>query len=367
MVWVRRGYAEFVLTDPEDLPPELQWSDDDAPGFRRRRAGSGFTYVGPDGRRAGAATVARIRTLAIPPAWRDVWICADPTGHLQATGRDARGRKQYRYHPAYRAHRDAEKFDRLLDFGESISKLRGRVARDLMATGMPREKVIAAIVNLLELTAVRVGNEEYARDNGSYGLTTLRNRHAKFTPTAMRLVFKGKHGIAADVTVTDARLCRVVRKCQDLPGQVLFQYVDDEDRTHPISSSDVNEYLRSATGGPVTAKDFRTWVGTLLAADRLAAEPVPESETMATKTLAAVFDVVSSHLRNTRAVSRASYVHPAIVDWYRDGSLPERWSAASASGNRRLLPEERKLLGLLRSLRAGRRSSARRPPVRVAS
>jgi DNA topoisomerase-1 len=359
MVCVPGGYGESVLTDPQELPPELQWSDDTAPGFRRRRVGSGFTYVARGGRRADAATVQRIRALAIPPAWSDVWICADPTGHLQATGRDARGRKQYRYHPAYRAHREAEKFDRLVDFGECLSKLRGRVARDLMATGMPREKVVSAIVNLLELTLVRVGNEEYVRANSSYGLTTLRNRHAKFTPTGMRLVFRGKHGIAADVTVTDVRLRRVVRTCQDLPGQVLFQYVDDDGETHPVSSSDVNEYLRSATGSPVTAKDFRTWAGTLLAADRLAAEPVPESETMATKTLSTAFDVVSSHLRNTRAVCRASYVHPAIVDWYRDGTLPQRWSAASASGNRRLLSEERRLLGLLRSLRTRRRSAIR--------
>jgi DNA topoisomerase-1 len=353
-----------VLTDPDDLPPELVWSDDTTPGFRRRRSGKGFAYVRADGTRADASTVDRIRTLAIPPAWQDVWICADSAGHLQATGRDARGRKQYRYHADYRAHRDAAKFDRMFDFASALPKIRTQVGDDLRLAGMPKEKVVAAVVSLLELTLVRVGNEEYARENGSYGLTTLRNRHAKFTPSALRLVFKGKHGIAADVAVTDPRLRRVVRQCQDLPGQGLFEFVDDSGATRPISSTDVNDYLREAAGTPVTAKDFRTWAGTLLAAHHLVSEPPPESETMANKTLAATYDIVSSFLRNTRAVSRASYVHPAIADWYRDGSLSERWHEASARGRARLLPEERRLLALLRSLRTGRRSrsaEARRP------
>jgi DNA topoisomerase-1 len=366
MIGADVGYGESVLTDPEDLPPALLWSDDRAPGLLRRRAGKGFVYLGPDGTRANAATVQRIRALAIPPAWRDVWICADPSGHLQATGRDARGRKQYRYHPGYRAHRDAEKFDRLLEFAQSLPKIRARVARDLRVTGMPKEKIVAAVVSLLELTLVRVGNEEYARENGSYGLTTLRNRHAKFTPTTLRLVFEGKHGIAADVNVADARLRRVVRKCQDLPGQVLFQYVDDAGDAHPITSSDVNDYLRATAGSEVTAKDFRTWAGTLLAVDQLAGEPPPKSESMASKTLAAALDDVSSYLRNTRAVSRSSYVHPAIVAWYCDGSLGERWHDASARGSSQLLPEERKLLSLLRSLRKSRTSRARAGRARAA-
>jgi DNA topoisomerase-1 len=354
------GTATPVLTDPDDLPPELTWSDDTSPGFRRRRAGKGFAYIASNGSRANPTHVQRIRTLAIPPAWEEVWICADPTGHLQATGRDARGRKQYRYHPDYRAHRDAEKFDRMLDFATSLPKIRAQLVRDLAAPDMPKQKVVAAVVSLLETTLVRVGNEEYARENSSYGLTTLRTRHVKVTPTAIRLVFKGKHGIAADVAVTNPRLRRVVRRCQDLPGQVLFQYVDEFGDTHPISSSDVNDYLRSIAGIPVTAKDFRTWAGTLLAVDQLAAEAPPTSETMANKTLAAAFDVVSSYLRNTRAVTRSSYVHPAIVDWYRDGTLPERWAEAPARGSSRLLPEERKLVGLLRPLRARRSRSTTR-------
>jgi DNA topoisomerase I len=352
----RAGYGDIVLTDPDDLPPELLWSDDTAPGFRRRRAGKGFTYVRADGKRADAATVERIRSLVIPPAWEHVWICADPTGHLQATGRDARGRKQYRYHTDYRAHRDAMKFERMYDFASALPKIRTQVGDDLRATGMPKEKVVAAVVSLLELTLVRVGNEEYARDNGSYGLTTLRNRHAKFTPSALRLVFKGKHGIAADVAVTDPRLRRVVRQCQDLPGQGLFEFVDGAGTAHPISSTDVNDYLRAAAGAPVTAKDFRTWAGTLLAADHLVALAPPTSETAANKALVETFDIVSTYLRNTRAVSRSSYVHPAIPEWFRDGTLPERWHEASARGSARLLPEERRLLAMLRSLRTGRRS-----------
>jgi DNA topoisomerase-1 len=348
-----------VLTDPQDLPAELVWCDDTTPGFRRRRSGKGFSYVRADGKRADAATVARIRALVIPPAWEDVWICADARAHLQATGRDARGRKQYRYHADYRAHRDAMKFERMYDFAAALPKIRTQVGDDLRLSGMPKDKVVAAVVSLLELTLVRVGNEEYARDNGSYGLTTLRNRHARFSPSALRLVFKGKHGIAADVAVTDPRLRRVVRQCQDLPGQGLFEFVDDAGVPRPISSTDVNDYLRSAAGTPVTAKDFRTWAGTLLAADSLVDQPPPTSETMANKTLAATFDIVSDFLRNTRAVSRASYVHPAIPDWYRDGTLAERWHEASARGSARLLPEERRLLALLRSLRTGRRSRTR--------
>jgi DNA topoisomerase-1 len=363
MIGAAAGYGEAVLTDPEDLPPELTWSDDASAGLRRRRAGKGFSYVGTDGKRARRVDVERIRALAIPPAWEDVWICADPSGHLQATGRDARGRKQYRYHAAYRAHRDAEKFDRLLTFAETLPKIRARVERDLSASGMPKEKVVAAVVRLLELTLVRVGNEEYARDNQSFGLTTLRNRHAKITATRLRLVFQGKHGVAADVTVADAHLRRVVAKCQDLPGQMLFQYVDEEGGAHPITSSDVNDYLRETAGSSVTAKDFRTWAGTLMVAEQLAGAPEPESDAGTNRTLVAALDVASAQLRNTRAVCRASYVHPAIMEWYRDGSLPERWHDVSARGSSRLLPEERKLVGLLRPRNMRRRTG---PSVRAA-
>jgi DNA topoisomerase-1 len=240
------------------------------------------------------------------------------------------------------------------------------VARDLALPGMPKSKVVATIIRLLEATLVRVGNEEYARDNGSYGLTTLRSRHAKVSPGTLRLVFKAKQGKAADVTVTDRRLVRVVQRCQDLPGQWLFQYeVDGEVR--PISSSDVNDYLRSVAPAPVTAKDFRTWMGTLIATTELVALPPPASESAANEALAKVFDTVAAELRNTRAVSRASYVHPAVVDWYRAGDLPERWDDTSARGSAQLLAEERKLLSLLRRHQSKhRRGSPAVPRARAA-
>ena len=229
-----------------DLPPELMWVDDSVAGIRRRRSGTGFSYIGPNGRRVtDDAALDRIRALAIPPAWTDVWICLDDAGHLQATGRDARGRKQYRYHSAFRAHRDEAKFARLYEFGTALPLLRKQVATDLTTRGMPREKVLAAVVRLLEATLVRVGNEEYARTNKSYGLTTLRDRHAHFTSDGLQLVFKGKHGIAANVRVQDQRLRRVVKQCQDLPGQVLFQYLDEDGHPRPVTSTDVNAYLRA--------------------------------------------------------------------------------------------------------------------------
>jgi DNA topoisomerase-1 len=343
----------------EDLPTELSWADDSAPGIRRRRAGKGFSYVDPDGRRiSDERTLARVRALAIPPAWTDVWICIDKSGHLQATGRDARGRKQYRYHASFRAHRDGAKFARLGDFGAALPAIRRAVDADLSLPGIPREKVLATVVGLLEETLVRVGNEEYARANGSYGLTTLRNRHAHFTSDGLRLVFKGKHGLAANVKVQDRRLRRAVKACQDLPGQLLFQYLDDEGDTVPLTSTDVNEYLREAAGDDATAKDFRTWTGTLLAATLLAPVAPPESERDGQRKIKDAISEVSAQLGNTPAVCRASYVHPQILDWFNDGSLGERWEHASARGDRFLKPEERKLLRLLRAPRRPARKAA---------
>jgi DNA topoisomerase-1 len=341
-----------------DVPSALVWCDDQIPGIRRRRAGKGFTYVNCDGKRVtDGATIARVKALAIPPAWTDVWICADPAGHLQATGRDAKGRKQYRYHAQYRAHRDTVKFERLYAFGSALPAIRRHVARDIARSGMPKEKVVATVVRLLEMTLVRVGNEEYARDNGSYGLTTLRDQHAKFPPGALRLVFKAKHGVAADVTIHDARLRRIVKRSQDLPGEVLFQFVDDEGEVRPISSTDVNQYLRDVTGLAITAKDFRTWMGTLLATAAFAELPPPRNATPARKAVLRVCEAVGEHLGNTPAVCRASYVHPKIVDWYRDGTLAQRWAATPARGSTRLVEEERKLLALLRPTRPRRARS----------
>jgi DNA topoisomerase-1 len=341
----------------DDLPSRLTWVDDSRPGISRRRSGRGFSYRDPGGRPVDDATVARIRALAVPPAWTDVWICADPHGHLQATGRDARGRKQYRYHPEYRAHRDKAKFDHLVYFGDALPAIRRRVACDLVRPGVTRDKVVATIVRLLEATLVRVGNEEYARTNDSYGLTTLRNRHAQFTSDGLRLVFRGKHGITTRVKVQDRRLRAVVKQCQDLPGQALFQYLDDEGATVPVSSTEVNEYLRAATAADITAKDFRTWIATLMAATTLATFPPPSTVAEGKHAITEMLTTVSGELRNTPAVCRTSYVHPAILDWFSDGSLQRRWEAASTRGSRLLLADERKLLRLLHT--ASRRRAPR--------
>jgi DNA topoisomerase-1 len=352
-----------------DLPSDLVWADDSTAGIRRRRAGAGFSYLRPGGKRiADDATLGRIRALAVPPAWTDVWICTDPCGHIQATGRDARGRKQYRYHARFRAHRDEAKFARLHDFGTVLPTIRRQVADDLAIPGIPREKIVATVIRLLEATLVRVGNEEYAKANKSYGLTTLRNRHAHFDTGELRLVFKGKHGIESAVRIQDQRLRRVVKRCQDLPGQLLFQYLDDDGDPVPITSGDVNEYLRAVTSMDVTAKDFRTWMGTLLAAAALGDMPEPRSERDARRTVARVLEVVSGHLGNTPAVCRASYVHPLIIESYHDGSLATKWHATSARGSAQLVPEERKLLRLL-APRRSRQSATRavsRPQRRAA-
>jgi DNA topoisomerase I len=357
------GHAPPVVHLDLDLPPDLVWADDSEPGIRRRRAGRGFSYAYADGRKVAAETVERIRALAIPPAWTNVWICRDPAGHLQATGRDARGRKQYRYHPRFRAHRDQTKFDRLYDFGRALPAVRKQLAIDLDAPGVPRDKVVATVIRLLEATLVRVGNEEYARANKSYGLTTLRDRHAQFTSDGLRLVFKGKHGISNRVTVQDKRLRRVVKQCQDLPGQVLFQYLTDDGAPCPVTSTDVNEYLRDTSGFDVTAKDFRTWMGTLLAAVAFADLPAPRSDGDARQATNRVLEVVSGHLGNTVAVCRASYVHPTVLDEFAAGTFAERWHDAPARGSRLLLAEEKKLLHLLRP---ARRRQVTRPSARAA-
>ena len=248
----------------------LRWMCDDVPGIRRVRAGKGFRYVGADGKAVrDAATLARIRKLVIPPAWRDVWICPSPDGHVQATGRDARGRKQYRYHDQWRQKRDETKYDKMLLFGLALPKIRARVDEDLALPGLPRDKVLATVVRLLETTLIRVGNEEYARANGSFGLTTLRSRHVDVAGSTIRFHFRGKSGKRHRVAVHDRRLARIIRRCQDLPGHELFQYVDDDGALHPIDSQDVNDYLKEITHQDITAKDFRTWNGTVLAAAAL--------------------------------------------------------------------------------------------------
>jgi DNA topoisomerase I len=341
----------------------LHFVDDNEPGIRRSGT-KRLTYRWDSTGRAvrDKAVLDRIRALAIPPAWTDVWICADPDGHLQATGRDARGRKQYRYHPDFRAQQEENKYDQLLPFGQALGALRARVDNDLGLRGMPRDRVVAVVIGLLDRTAARIGNEGYVAENKTYGLTTLRDRHATFDSGTLRLRYTGKGGKQHDVRCTDTRLNRLVRRCQDLPGQILFQYLDDDENPQVVTSQDVNDYLREATDlDDVSAKTFRTWGGTVLTASGLAALPPPETVAEQTSGLRSVLEDVSCHLGNTLAVCRASYVHPRVLELWEDGSLPRRWSAGPRRAASGLSADERRLLRLLS---AGRRARTR--PTRAA-
>ena len=300
----------------------LIYASDGEPGIRRRRAGRGFCYRGPDGTTVGdARTLSRIRQLAIPPAYRDVWICTQPRGHLQATGRDARGRKQYRYHPRWRTIRDETKFARIEAFAAVLPAIRAEVARDLARPGLPKRKLVAALVRLLEDTHVRIGNDEYAEANGSFGLTTLRKRHADVVGAEIQLAFRAKSGKPQRVSLLDRRLARIVRTCQELPGQRLFQAYDDDGNPHPIGSEDVNQYIREIAGDDFSAKDFRTWAGTRLAVSFLTAAGPPRSAREAVSTIVACMRHVAERLGNTPAVTRKCYVHPAVVAAYEAGAL----------------------------------------------
>jgi len=301
---------------------DLRYTAADEPGISRRRSGSGFVYLAPGGRRVrDEATLARIRSLAVPPAWREVWISCDPDGHLQAVGRDARGRKQYRYHPRWRSVRDEAKYGRLVEFCRALPRLRRQVARDLACSCLCREKVVALVVSLLERVQIRVGNDEYARQNGSFGATTLRDRHARIRGSELELRYRGKGGIERRVSVRDRRLATLVRRCRDLPGQRLFQYLGEDGRPVPITSSDVNEYLRQATGGPFTAKDFRTWAATLACAVLLSHQASEGSLRSRKSTVKRVVEVVAAQLGNTPAVCRRCYIHPQVIDGFMDGRL----------------------------------------------
>jgi DNA topoisomerase I len=300
----------------------LTYVTDEIPGIRRIARGSGFTYRWPDGRPLkDEAELARIRSLAIPPAWRDVWISPWPHGHLQATGRDARGRKQHRYHPRWSAVRDEAKYSRIVAFAEALPALRRRSQADLLRRGLPHQKVVATVVQLLERTLIRIGNDEYARHNRSFGLTTIQDRHASIAGAAIRFRFRGKSGKRHDVTLADPRLARIVRNCQELPGSQLFQYVDRDGRVRDITSSHVNAYLRAAMGHTFTAKDVRTWAGTVLAAQALDELGRSAGRGAVDRDVVRAVDAVSQVLGNTRAVCRRCYVHPAIVDAHKDGTL----------------------------------------------
>ncbi|HET7028467.1 MAG TPA: hypothetical protein VFI28_12305 [Candidatus Limnocylindrales bacterium] len=300
----------------------LRHSRDDEPGILRRRSGDEWAFETSDGQAVtDEAVVSRIVALAIPPAWTSVWICADDRGHLQATGRDARGRKQYRYHRAFRAHREAAKFEELIAFGRALPKIRERVESDLRLPGLSREKVLAACVRVLDLTLVRVGNEEYARANRSFGLTTLRDRHAKIEGGRVRFRFRGKSGKVHEVGIRDRRLASIIKRCQDLPGQDLFQYVDDDGLTRDVASDDVNDYLREIAGPDVSAKMFRTWSATVLAGRALTAFRDEETGRATKRHVVEAMKEVADRLGNTPTVARNSYVHPAVLDAYLDGSL----------------------------------------------
>lgn len=302
----------------------LRYVNDESPGIARESTGKGFRYRHPDGTLIDDdATLARIKSLAIPPAWSDVWICKLDNGHLQATGRDARGRKQYRYHSRWRQLRDEVKYERMISFGKALPAIRRRVEQDLGRSGLPREKVLATIVYLLQATMMRIGNEEYARENKSFGLTTLRVRHVRIDGSAVQFRFRGKSGVFHDVTVEDKRLARIIARIRDLPGQELFQYVDDDGERHAIGSADVNDYLRDISGEDYTAKDFRTWSGTVLAALALIEFEKFDSEAQAKKNILRAIESVAERLGNTPSICRKCYVHPAVIESYLDGTILE--------------------------------------------
>jgi DNA topoisomerase I len=331
---------------------KLHYVDDSTPGIRREKHGRSFRYVGPNGRPIrGRRILDRIRALVIPPAWTEVWICRDPNGHLQVTGRDAKGRKQYRYHPRWHEVRDENKYNRLINFAQALPRIRRRVARDLGRKGLPREKVLAAVVKLLETTLVRVGNDEYAEANKSFGLTTMRDRHARVVGAKVRMEFSGKSGVHHEIDISEPRLAKIVRECQELPGQELFQYVDEQGNVHDVGSSDVNDYLREVSGDDFTAKDFRTWAGTALAAEALKEFEDFDTTAAAKRNVTKAIEHVAQRLGNTKAVCRKCYVHPAIFDAYMDRSLLEtlknRAETELRKGISRLPAEEAAVLALL--------------------
>jgi DNA topoisomerase-1 len=337
----------------------LRYVHDDQPGIARRLRGKQFRYLDSDGKAVtDEDTLARIKSLVIPPAWTDVWICKHALGHLQATGRDARGRKQYRYHPRWRSHRDEAKYERMLSFGKALPAIRKAVDEALRKPGLPREKVLATIVYLLEATLMRIGNEEYARENKSFGLTTLRDRHVRLNGGKVEFRFRGKSGVHHAVEVHDRRLANIIRKVRDLPGQELFQYEDDDGNPHAIGSADVNDYLQSITGADYTAKDFRTWAGTVLAAVALLEYEKYDSEAQAKKNVVQAIESVAKKLGNTPTICRKCYVHPAVIESYLDGTmltaLRRRAQQELKEDLHALRPEEAAVLALLQQrLRQG--------------
>ena len=339
----------------------LRYVTDAMPGIRRRRAGTGFSYIGPDGERiTDEGRRDELKGLAIPPAWTDVWISPIRRGHLQATGRDARGRKQYRYHPRWREVRDEAKYGRLIEFARALPRIRRRTDRDLRRRGLPREKVLALVVRLLEATLIRVGNDEYARDNRSYGLSTMRDRHVEIRGATLRFSFRGKGGKEHEIDVRDERLARIVRQVQELPGQTLFQYRDGDGERQEVTSDDVNAYLREISGDDFTAKDFRTWAGTVAAAMALQEFSEIDDEAGRKRAILQAIETVAGLLGNTPTVCRTCYVHPDVLDAYLDGSFVEalaRRASGVGRGAHALRAPEAAVLGLLQARLARERRS----------
>jgi DNA topoisomerase I len=346
--------ADFASDSAEAAKEaRLHYVSDDRPGYKRRAKNGDFEYLDAEGKRIrDEQRLLRIRRLAIPPAWTDVWICPSATGHIQATGRDARRRKQYRYHERWRELRDENKFEKLADFAKALPKIRRRVAQDMRLPGLPRQKVLATVVRLLERTFIRVGNEEYARENKSFGLTTMKNRHVRVTGANVRFRFRGKSGRQHEVDVTDRRIAKIVTKCQELPGQDLFQYVGDNGEAQDVTSQDVNGYLREITGEDFTAKDFRTWAGTLLAALALNVQDPAETKKQAKVNVKTAVCAVAELLGNTPAICRKCYVHPAVVEAYLTKTgIPGVSETTKKSRSSRLRSAELAVLRLLTSLK----------------
>ncbi len=348
--------GDLAIDDPKAgaVSVGLRYVGDDRPGIRRLRAGRGFTYQPPEGGRLPAETVRRIRSLAIPPAWTNVWICPYEDGHLQATGRDARGRKQYRYHPLFREVREGTKFEHMIGFASALPAIRAKVSADMALRGLSREKVLATVVHLLETTLIRVGNDDYARQNRSYGLTTLKNRHVAVNGSEVRFQFTGKSGKQWSLAVRDRRIARIIRACQDLPGQDLLEYVDEDGSLKRVTSGDVNDYLREITGREITAKDFRTWAGTVLMAVALLQFPEFRSETEAKRNIRESVKAVAALLGNTPTICRKCYVHPELFKSYLEGELGRRLRTLvqrrqARSNGTGLKPEEAAVLSLLRA------------------
>jgi len=346
----------------------LRYVSDAMPGIRRHRHGRGFTYIGPDGAVIRARdSLKRFRSLVIPPAWTDVWICPHEDGHLQVTARDARGRKQYRYHPHFRQQRDGTKFERMFEMSEILWKIRERVESDVTLPGLARNKIMATVVWLLETTLIRIGSDEYRKANKSFGLTTLRRRHVAVVGSEMRFEFKGKSGIQHAVSVADKRIARIVQRCQELRGEELFKYIDDDGKRQQVDAEDVNAYLQEITGREITAKDFRTWAGTMLTAETLRAIGPAKNKKEAEKNIVSAVDITAKRLGNTRSVCRKYYIHPVLIEAYLDGSvlppMPDRpWSKRKSTGPT-LRQHEMDVLGFIKArLKQKKRAEA---PMRI--